>query len=100
MRIEVLYFEGCPNHPRAVDRLKTVLRGEGLPTEITEIEVKDELAAKALKFFGSPAIRVNGLDIDARLRDIGESAFACRCYPGGLPPEEMIRMALKEARER
>ena len=84
---------------RGLDNLAAVLRGEGLPTEIAEIEVKDELTARALKFFGSPSIRVNGLDIDARLRDIGESAFACRCYPGGLPPEEMIRMALKEARE-
>lgn len=99
MRIEVLYFEGCPNHPPAVDRLKKVLQREGLPTGISEIEVKDVSTAKALKFFGSPTIRVNGLDIEIRSRGIGEPAFACRCYPGGLPSEEMIRMALNEARE-
>ena len=37
MRIEVLYFEGCPNYRPAVERLRTVLRQEGLPAEIFEI---------------------------------------------------------------
>ena len=99
MKIEILYFEGCPNYLPAVDRLRTVLRREGLAAEIAEIEVKDGPAAQALKFFGSPTIRVNGLDIEARSRGIGEPGFACRRYPEGLPSEEMIRMALKEARE-
>jgi hypothetical protein len=99
MRIEVLYFEGCPNYLPAVDRLRTVLRQEGVQTEISEVEVKDESAAKELNFFGSPTIRVNGLDIEADLRDVKDMGFACRRYSGGLPSEEMIRTALKEARE-
>lgn len=99
MRVEVLYFEGCPNYVAAADRLRTVLLAEGLPGEISEIEVKDESTARALKFFGSPTIRVNGLDIDAGSRSIRETGFACRCYPGGLPSVEMIRTALKEALE-
>ena len=97
MKIEVLYFDGCPHYLPTVDRLKTVLLREGLTTEITEIEVKDEPTAKALNFFGSPTIRVNGLDIESAS---GEPAFACRRYAEGLPSEEMIRVALKEARER
>ena len=61
MKVEVLYFEGCPNYLPAVERLRTVLREEGLTAaELAEIEVKDESAAEALKFFGSPTIRVNG----------------------------------------
>jgi hypothetical protein len=99
MRIEVLYFEGCPNYLPTVDRLRTVLRQEGVQTEVFEVEVKDESAAKALKFFGSPTIRVNGLDIEADLHDVKETGFACRRYSGGVPSEEMIRAALKEARE-
>jgi hypothetical protein len=98
MKIEVLYFEGCPNYLPAVDRLRTVLAGEGLGAEIIEIEVKDDSAAKALKFVGSPTIRINGLDVDFSLRQVSEVGFACRCYPGGLPSEEMIRAAVKEAR--
>jgi hypothetical protein len=97
MKIEVLYFEGCPNHAPIVDRLKAVLRVAGLPTEVSEIEVRDESAAKRLQFFGSPTIRVNGFDIDADSRNVKATGFACRRYPGGLPSEEMIRAALREA---
>ena len=97
MDIEVFYFEGCPNHPPVVERLKNVLRQEGLRAEIHEIKVQDEFAAKALNFFGSPTIRVNGLDIEADTRDVGDTGFACRRYSGGLPSAEMIRSALREA---
>ena len=97
MRIEVLYFDGCPNYSPAVDRLRTVLAGEGLPVEVIEIEVRDESAARELKFFGSPTIRVNGLDIEPDSRSIRDTGFACRRYSNGLPSEEMIRTALREA---
>jgi hypothetical protein len=98
MKIEVLYFEGCPNYLPAVDRLKTVLQQEGLPAELCEIEVKDERAAKALHFSGSPTFRVNGLDIEVDSRNLPGTGLACRRYTGGLPSEEMIRSALREAR--
>ena len=98
MRIEILYLDGCPNHSPAVDRLRGVLTGEGLHAEVIEIEVRDESSAKELKFFGSPTIRVNGLDIEAGSREVTETGFACRCYPGGLPSEDMIRAAVREAR--
>lgn len=97
MNIEVLYFEGCPNHRPVVDRLKNILRQEGLRAQIHEIKVQDEFAAKTLNFFGSPTIRVNGLDIEANARDVSQTGFACRRYSGGLPSEEMIRSALREA---
>jgi hypothetical protein len=97
MKIEVLYFNGCPKYLPAVDRLKAVLQKAGLPTDVSEIEVTDESAARALKFFGSPTIRVNGFDIEADSRHVRDTGFACRRYPGGLPSEEMIRIALREA---
>jgi hypothetical protein len=99
MRIEVLYVEDCPKHVPAVNRLIAVLRQEGLRAEVSEIEVKDPSSAKVLKFFGSPTIRVNGIDIDVEARTVTEAAFACRRYPDGLPSEEMIRAALREALE-
>jgi hypothetical protein len=98
MKIEVLYFADCPNHLPAMNRLRTVLHQEGLPAEASAIEVQDAAAAEAWKFFGSPTIRINGLDIDADSRSATETGFACRRYPGGLPSEETIRAALKEAR--
>jgi hypothetical protein len=99
MKIEVLYLRDCPHFAPAMDRLRTVLREEGLRAEISEIEVQDEMAAKALKFFGSPTIRVNGLDIDPEFRTVTETGFACRRYVGGLPSEELMRAALRAAQK-
>lgn len=98
MKIDVLYFDGCTNYLPAMDRLRAVLREEGLRAEISVIEVKDESAAKELEFLGSPTIRVNGVDIEIESRNTGDAGFVCRLYPGGLPSEETIRLALKEAR--
>lgn len=97
MKIEVLYFEGCPNYQPTVDRLKGVLRHDGVPEEISVIEVKDAETAKVLRFLGSPTIRINGLDIDLECRNVVDSGLACRRYVGGLPSEGLIRAALREA---
>lgn len=97
MKIEVLYLEGCPNYHPTVDRLKAVLRQVGLPAEVAEIEVTDESAAERLRFFGSPTIRVDGSDIETGARHVENTGLACRRYPGGLPSDEMIRIALREA---
>jgi hypothetical protein len=99
MKIEVLYLRNCPNHVPTMDRLRTVLSQEGLPADITEIEVKDPAAAKELGFVGSPTVRVDGLDIEPDCRTGTVTGFACRRYAGGLPSEELIRAAIREARE-
>jgi hypothetical protein len=101
MKIELLYFDGCPNYRPALDRLRSVLRQEGLSADISEIEVRDESDARAFEFIGSPTIRIDGRDIDRDSRDVKAPAFACRRYEGGggSPSEEMIRHALKEAQK-
>jgi hypothetical protein len=96
MKVEVLYFEGCPNHKPAVERVQSVLKQQGIVAELTEIEVPNAETAKAMRFPGSPTIRVNGLDIDPTSRTATEIGFACRCYEGGLPSEDMIRAALRQ----
>jgi hypothetical protein len=99
MKIEVLYIEDCPNYPPVLDRVTRVLRQEGLTAEIYKVEVKDAPAAEALRFLGSPTVRINGLDIEAASRATAETGLACRRYLGGLPSDEMIRAALREASE-
>jgi hypothetical protein len=97
MKVEVFYFEGCPNHRPAVELVKSVMNEHGVTAKLAEVEVPDAEAAKALGFPGSPTIRVNGLDIDPAFRNATGSAFACRCYPDGLPSADMIRAALLQA---
>jgi copper chaperone CopZ len=101
MKIEVLYFSGCPNHAPAVERVREALREEGLSGEIAEIEVPDADTAQRLKFLGSPSIRVNGLDVEPEARSRTEFGMMCRTYadgcgPSGLPSRELIRSALRE----
>lgn len=100
MKVEVLYFAGCPNHKPAVDRVCEALRSEGMPGLVEEIEVYDDAQAKALKFLGSPSIRVNGIDIEPSARAEHSFALACRTYSdgycrSGLPSHELIRSAIK-----
>jgi hypothetical protein len=56
--------------------------------------------ASELRFLGSPTIRVNGRDVAGETRNAQSFALSC---PGskqvGLPPFEMVRRAVVEARE-
>ena len=101
MKIEVLYFSGCPNHAPAVERVQEALRAEGLSAGIAEIEVPDTETAQRLQFLGSPSIRVNGLDVEPEARSRTEFGMMCRTYAdgrrqAGLPSREMVRSALRE----
>jgi copper chaperone CopZ len=102
MKIEVLYFSGCPNQAPAVERVKEALRTEQMSGEIVEIEVLDAEMARRQKFLGSPSIRVNGLDVEPEARSRDGFGMMCRTYAGGsgrsgLPSRELIRAALREA---
>lgn len=101
MKVEVLYFSGCPNHKLAVERVREVLREEGLPDGVAEIEVSNADAAQRLKFLGSPSIRVNDLDVEPAARSSTAFGMMCRTYADGvchtgLPPREVIRNAVRE----
>ncbi len=102
MKIEVLYVPDCPHHPVAVLKLREVLAAEGVAADILEVAVNDMATAKALRFSGSPTIRVNGRDVAAESGSVQDFAVSCRLYPGskeaGVPPVEMIRQAVRDAR--
>lgn len=102
MNIEILYFEGCPNHGPALQRVQELLREEGLSAEISEIQVSDPASARQIGFLGSPSVRVNGLDVEPTARTTREYGMMCRTYVSdagreGLPSREMIRTALRDA---
>ncbi|HKW88579.1 MAG TPA: hypothetical protein VJN21_07470 [Candidatus Acidoferrales bacterium] len=104
MRVEVLYFPGCPNHSRALDEVKRALEAERIHAAITEIEVGDELQAERHSFYGSPTIRVNGRDVAPVPSTAASVGLQCRFYPGskysGVPPRDLLRGALREAANR
>ncbi len=102
MKIEVLYFDGCPNHKPAVERVQQLLREEGVSAEVLEVNVSDASIAQRVGFLGSPSVRVNGLDVEPEARTAREYGLMCRTYSvdgrrEGLPSREILRQAMREA---
>jgi hypothetical protein len=97
--IEILHFDGCPNHDLADRRIREVLRELGLQAEVVHVSVKDENAARETRFPGSPTIRVNGADV-APGSDGEPFGMRCRVYPtssgfDGAPDKDAIRTAIE-----
>jgi hypothetical protein len=100
MRIEVLYFDGCPSYRAAERILRGVLVREDAEADVELVAVKTDEEAQRLRFPGSPTIRVDGEDlfpVPART----EYALGCRMYatPEGLrgwPTAKMVWAALEE----
>ena len=96
-RIDVLYFEGCPNHKSAMALVLDVVRGLGLDVEVKEIEVRGPEDAGRLHFLGSPTIQIDGVDVEPAARNRTDFGFACRTYDGeGLPRSEVLVAALED----
>ena len=94
--IQVLYFEGCPNHDATVALARNVLSELGIPEEVEEVEVHDDEDAQRLRFPGSPTVRVNGVDIEPDMPSRTHFALACRTYAAsGVPSRELLIAALE-----
>jgi mercuric ion transport protein len=103
MKVEVLYFEGCPNHRPTVERVREALQSENEAAHIDEIEIRTPAEAESLGFLGSPSVRINGLDIEPEARSLDSYGLSCRTYldgptRSGTPSSGMIRRALHEQR--
>ena len=100
MKVELLYFDGCPSHERLLPRVRELVAEAGGDPDAIELQrVESVDAAEAARFLGSPTLRVDGRDVDpgaGRRRDFG---LKCRLYrvDGShwpLPPDTWIRHAL------
>ena len=101
-RVEILYFEDCPNHEPARALVERIARQLRIEPEIRLIEVGDVAAAAALRFLGSPTVRVNGRDVEPGAEERRDFAFSCRIYRGDRgvaeqPDESWVRAALTDA---
>jgi hypothetical protein len=97
--VELLYWDGCPSYPEARELLADVLADRGIEAEIRMRHVATDSEALALGFPGSPTIRIDGRDVDARGAD-SPPALTCRVYylPDGrvspIPSREDLEAAL------
>ena len=105
MHIELLWFDGCPNHERALALLEEVLRARGVDEPVSSIHVVDADMAESMRFPGSPTIRIDGVDIEPGFDDPGDYALRCRVYLtreglSGVPERVWIESALDVAGRR
>jgi hypothetical protein len=102
--VEVLYFDGCPNHEPSLALVERLSRELGIEPRIELVNVPDQEAAQRLRFLGSPTIRVAGIDVDPRTEERTDFGLSCRIFRTeagivGQPDERWVRAALISARD-
>ena len=99
MGVSFLYYEECPSHDLALERLREVMAEESIPGEVEVIKVETEEQAHELRFVGSPTICVDGQDIDPPTDP--RYALTCRAYRladghiSPLPSKNLMQRALR-----
>ena len=63
MKVELLYFDGCPGYEKAEQALRAALSGEGSRGGFEMVGVNTDEEAEKLRLRGSPTSRVNGWDL-------------------------------------
>ncbi len=100
VRLQVLVFGGCPHAEAALALADAVAARLGPDIAVERVEVNSETEAVALRFPGSPTLRVDGEDVEWGVTSRG--ALCCRTYDGGagVPPEWMVEAAVCRAQKR
>ncbi|MDR5683662.1 MAG: DUF2703 domain-containing protein [Armatimonadota bacterium] len=102
LEVTFLYFDGCPSHAQALERLRRVLAEVGVQADVEIVRVETDEQAERWRFVGSPTIRINGEDI-APTPPEGPYRLACRTFVtedgrlSPLPSEATIRRAVQRA---
>ncbi len=103
MKVELLWWEGCPSHPAALRDLRRILAEEGLDPESVElVEIESDEQAESERFPGSPTIRIDGCDV-VPPGDGQPITLTCRVYrlrdgrPSPTPDPDDVRQAVRLA---
>ena len=102
MRIEILSFEGCPNHEALLPRLRELMATAGVTADVELRRIEDVAAAERERFLGSPTLRIDGVDVEPGAADRSDFGLKCRLFAApdglrGLPADEWVLSALTSA---
>jgi hypothetical protein len=97
--IEILYFDGCPNHHGLEEHIRALCAGLGTDMPVVSRRVETDDHATAEQFLGSPTVRVNGVDVDPTAAGRRAYGLTCRVYSidgrmQGTPPDAWIVAAI------
>ena len=102
VHVTFLFYEDCPSHELALERLREVLNEEDIDAEVEVVKVESEEQAQERHFVGSPTILLNGRDIDPPPPD-SYFTLTCRAYRledgriSPLPSRGMLKRAIAAA---
>ena len=104
MKIEVLYFDGCPNHETLLPHLRELLAGAEISSPIELVNVPDAAAAQRERFLGSPTLRVDGRDVEPGAELRTDFGLKCRLYRTeagfvGVPLDDWVRDAIRRSKD-
>jgi len=102
MKIDLLWFDDCPNHHAAEVLVREILKDFGVDAPVNKIKVPDLETGEKTRFPGSPTVRINGVDIDPTYEDTGDYTPRCRIYLTsegfkGLPEKAWVENAVRAA---
>jgi hypothetical protein len=100
MKVEVLFFDGCPNYEAFLPHLRELVAASGVEPEVDLVRVTDSEAAEQKRFLGSPTVRVDGKDVEPGADERTDFGLKCRLFrtPLGLrgtPSDEWLLAALR-----
>jgi hypothetical protein len=100
MKVELLYFDGCPSFEALLPRVREVLADLDAEAELELRKVETETAAIGERFLGSPTLRVDGRDIEPGAAARSDYGLKCRLYRVGdclssTPDEAWLQAALE-----
>jgi hypothetical protein len=104
MKVELLWWEGCPSHPETLEDLNRVLREEGVQADVDLVEVETDEQARMEHFPGSPTVRLDGVDA-VPPAETEPFSLTCRVYKlrdgriSATPDPEDLREAVRRANE-
>jgi hypothetical protein len=103
--IEVLYFEGCPNHEPLIAHVRDLMREASVAGDVRVRRVDSQRDAERERFLGSPTLRIDGRDVEPAALQRTDFGLRCRLFatPGGLrgvPADEWVLAALGRAARR
>ena len=78
MRVQLLYFDGCPHWQVADGRIRDALETLGIHVDVEKVLVTTPEQAEQWSFHGSPSVLVDGEDRFAQLG--APVGLSCRLY--------------------
>jgi len=100
VRVQLLYFDGCPHRALLEERLREALDLLHDPSAVEHLRVEGQEEAERLGFAGSPSVLVDGTDPFRSPTDA--AGLTCRVYPtpdgpAGSPTLDQLVAVLRAA---